>query len=132
TRAYSLSFYAYDLLNHELADERDKFELLRELGFAVEEVEFVDRDTLVEAFERWAKRRAELDYEIDGVVYRAAAVGEQQRLGETSHHPRWSIAYKFQGDTGTTTLEDVLWSVSRTGTITPVAIFKPIELSGAM
>src|SRR5690606_18989627 len=38
TRAYSLSFYAYDLLNHELADERDKFELLRELGFAVEEV----------------------------------------------------------------------------------------------
>lgn len=132
TRAYDLSFYAYDLLNHELDQEQHKFEQLRALGFKVEEVEFVPRDGLVEAFERWAKRRAELDYEIDGVVYRAASVGEQQRLGETSHHPRWSIAYKFQGDTGTTTLEDVLWSVSRTGTITPVAIFKPIELSGAM
>lgn len=132
TRAYTLSFYAYDLLNHELEHERDKFELLRGLGFAVEEVEFVPRDGLVASFERWSKRRAELDYEIDGVVYRAGDVDEQQRLGSTSHHPRWSLAYKFQGDTGTTTLEDVLWSVSRTGTITPVAIFKPIELSGAM
>jgi DNA ligase (NAD+) len=132
TRAYSLSFYAYDLLNHELDNEQHKFELLRKLGFKVEEVEFVPRDGLPAAFERWSKRRAELDYEIDGVVYRAAEVREQQRLGETSHHPRWSIAFKFQGDTGTTTLEDVLWSVSRTGTITPVAIFKPIELSGAM
>ena len=132
TRAYGLSFYAYDLIDHELHDEREKFARLRELGFAVEEVEFVPRDQLADAFERWSKRRAELDYEIDGVVYRAADVGEQQRLGETGHHPRWSIAFKFQGDTGTTTLEDVLWSVSRTGTITPVALFKPIELSGAM
>ena len=132
TRAYGLSFYAYDFVNHGLEDERERFELLRKLGFAVEEVEFVPRAELTESYERWAKRRAELDYEIDGVVYRAADVGEQERLGETGHHPRWSIAYKFQGDTGTTTLEEVLWSVSRTGTITPVALFKPIELSGAM
>jgi DNA ligase (NAD+) len=132
TRRYSLSFYAYDLVNHQLDNERAKFEVLKQLGFAVEEVEFVERDDLFEAFERWAKRRAELDYEIDGVVYRAADVGEQVRLGETGHHPRWSLAYKFQGDTGTTTLDEVLWSVSRTGTITPVALFKPIELSGAM
>lgn len=132
TKAYGLSFYAYDLINHQLDQEQDKFQALEQLGFAVEEVEFVARDALPEAFERWSKRRAELDYEIDGVVYRAADVGEQQRLGETGHHPRWSIAFKFQGDTGTTVLEEVLWSVSRTGVITPVALFKPIELSGAM
>jgi DNA ligase (NAD+) len=132
TAAYTLSFFAYDLLNHELVHERDKFERLRQLGFEVEECEFVARDALPEAFERWARRRPQLDYEIDGVVYRAANVDEQTRLGATAHHPRWSIAFKFQGDTGTTTLEEVLWSVSRTGTITPVALFKPIELSGAM
>lgn len=138
TKAYSLSFYAYDLLDVQnaldLAHERDKFDLLRELGMRVEECEFVPRDQLQAAYDRWSKRRAdgEIDYEIDGVVYRAADVGEQIRLGATGHHPRWSIAYKFQGDTGTTALEDVLWSVSRTGTITPVALFKPIELSGAM
>src|SRR5690606_25317429 len=65
------------------------------------------------------------------VVFRASSVAEQRRMGETSHHPRWSLAYKFQGDSGTTDLLDVLWSVSRTGTITPVAILEPIELSGA-
>ncbi|PRP90164.1 DNA ligase [Enhygromyxa salina] len=132
TAAYTLSFYAYDLLNHGLGHEREKFELLKALGFSVEECEFVARDALQDSFERWSRRREAIDYEIDGVVYRAADTGEQARLGETGHHPRWSIAYKFQGDTGTTTLEDVLWSVSRTGTITPVGLFKPIELSGAM
>ncbi len=134
TGAYTLSFYAYDLINHDLEHERDKFELLRELGLRVEECEIVPRDQLQAAYERWSARRSagEIDYEIDGVVYRAADVGEQLRLGATGHHPRWSMAYKFQGDTGTTSLEDVLWSVSRTGTITPVALFKPIELSGAM
>lgn len=132
TAAYTLSFFAYDLFNHKLMHERDKFEAMKQLGFKVEECEFVARDALPEAYERWARRRPELDYEIDGVVYRAADVNEQVRLGSTGHHPRWSIAFKFQGDTGTTTLEEVLWSVSRTGTITPVALFKPIELSGAM
>ncbi len=132
TKAYSLSFFAYDVLGRDFESEREKFELLSSLGFEAEEFEFVDRDGLGEAFERWSKRRAELDYEIDGVVYRAASVDEQRRLGETGHHPRWSIAFKFQGDSGTTRLQDVLWSVSRTGTITPVAMLEPIELSGAM
>ena len=132
TKAYGLSFYAYDLLSDELEHERDKLAALEELGFVVEDCEFVAREKLQDSYERWAKRRPDLDYEIDGVVYRAADVGEQQRVGETSHHPRWSIAYKFQGDTGTTKLEDVMWSVSRTGTITPCAVLQPIELSGAM
>ncbi|EDM74426.1 DNA ligase, NAD-dependent [Plesiocystis pacifica SIR-1] len=134
TKAYTLSFYAYDLQGTELPTEREKFASLRALGFAVEECDFVPRGELQAAYERWSARRSadEIDYEIDGVVYRASEVAEQRRMGETGHHPRWSMAYKFQGDTGTTTLEEVLWSVSRTGTITPVAIFKPIELSGAM
>jgi len=135
TRAYQLSFYAYALIADELDGvdhERDNFALLERLGFRVEECEYVPRDQLQDAYERWTKRREDIDYEIDGVVYRAADIGEQDRLGETGHHPRWSIAYKFQGDTGTTTIKDILWSVSRTGTITPVALFEPISLSGAM
>ncbi|MBI2346206.1 MAG: DNA ligase (NAD(+)) LigA, partial [Deltaproteobacteria bacterium] len=51
--------------------------------------------------------------------------------GATIHHPRYAIAYKFQGDAGVTTLVDVRWSVSRTGTITPIGIVEPVELSGA-
>jgi len=53
------------------------------------------------------------------------------RLGETGHHPRWSLAFKFQGDDGETHLRDVEWSVSRSGRITPVALLEPVLLSGA-
>jgi DNA ligase (NAD+) len=66
------------------------------------------------------------------VVYRTSSLREQARLGLTGHHPRYAIAYKFQGDSGVTELLDVLWSVSRTGLITPVALLEPVELSGAM
>jgi DNA ligase (NAD+) len=55
---------------------------------------------------------------------------EQARLGETAHHPRYAIAYKFQGESAQTHLVDVLWSVGRTGVITPVAFVKPVFVSG--
>lgn len=130
SRAYRLSFFAYALEGDEPDSESEKFALLHAMGFpsAVREI---DRDALQSAFDEWSRHRPELDYEIDGVVYRAASVAEQRRLGATAHHPRWSIAYKFQGDTGVTRLADVQWSVSRTGRITPVALLQPIELSGA-
>jgi len=73
----------------------------------------------------------ECDYETDGVVVKVDSYAARERLGATSHHPRWAMALKFQGGTGTTTLRDVVWQVSRTGTITPVAVIDPIELSGA-
>jgi DNA ligase (NAD+) len=130
SRAYRLSFFAYALEGDEPADESEKFALLHTMGFP-SAVSKVSRDALQSAFDEWSRRRPELDYEIDGVVYRAASVAEQRRLGATAHHPRWSIAYKFQGDTGITRLADVQWSVSRTGRITPVALLQPIELSGA-
>jgi DNA ligase (NAD+) len=105
---------------------------MTKLGFAEIDHEFVPREQLQAAYERFARARAGLDYEIDGVVYRTSSLKEQQRLGLTGHHPRYAIAYKFQGDSGHTALQDVLWSVSRTGLITPVAILEPVELSGAM
>ncbi len=133
-RLDALSFFAYDADGRDFAHERDKLAVIEACGFRRDgfDIEFVERDQLPASFERFAKVRPELDYEIDGVVFRAADTAEQRRLGSTSHHPRWSIAYKFQGDTGITTLNDVEWSVSRTGKITPVAMLEPIELSGAM
>lgn len=132
SRAADLSFFPYDVIGPEFVDEREKFELFKKLGFAEIDHEFVPRDQLQAAYERFAKARAGLDYEIDGVVYRTSLLREQARLGLTGHHPRYAIAYKFQGDSGHTALQDVLWSVSRTGLITPVAILEPVELSGAM
>lgn len=84
------------------------------------------------ALQGFARTIISPDYEMDGVVYKANSVAEQERLGLTAHHPRYGIAYKFQGDSGVTVLRDVEWSVARTGVITPVGIVEPVELSGAM
>lgn len=132
SKAFGLSFGAYDLIDGGMRSEREKFARMKELGLPTADHEFIDREGIPAAFERFAERRATLDYEIDGVVYRADRIDEQERLGSTAHHPRYAIAFKFQGDSGETTLLDVEWGVSRTGTITPMAILAPIELSGAM
>lgn len=133
TAEYELAFFAYDLLGTKLKTESEKFKKLAEVGFeVVKDWDVIGKDKLQEKFEYFVLQRKNYDFETDGVVFKADSVAEQERLGATAHHPRYAIAYKFQGDSGVTTLKDVEWSVSRTGAITPVAIVEPVELSGAM
>jgi DNA ligase (NAD+) len=131
SRAYGLSFAAYDLVGTDHATEHEKIEALAAMGFAPIERAVIEKSEMVAAYERFAARRDALDFEIDGVVYKADSTAEQRRLGATSHHPRYAIAYKFQGDSGTTIVREIEWSVSRSGVITPVALIDPVTLSGA-
>ncbi len=128
--AYDLSFTPYDLVGSE--DETQELELKRlvALGFAKVDYLLLAREAVYEGFQEFARRRPELDYEIDGVVFKVNSLREQRRLGETAHHPRHSLAYKFQGDSGLSTLRQVEWSVARTGAITPIAVVDPVTLSG--
>lgn len=73
----------------------------------------------------------EFSYEADGIVVRVNDFGAYAELGATAHHPRGAIALKFQGEAGQTVLRDVEWQTSRTGAVTPVAVFDAITLSGA-
>lgn len=130
-REYKLSFAAYDLLGTDAATEEDKFQRLEQMGFPRMERKVVDRQQLRQAYEHFAAARDSLDFEIDGVVFKTNLLSEQERLGATAHHPRFGMAYKFQGDSSATTLRDVEWSVSRSGVITPVALVEPVTLSGA-
>ena len=132
TGEYQLSFWAYDILGGGVKDEEAKREMLEKNGFPVIEWKVIKKEKIQEAFEEYLSRREKFDYEMDGVVYKTNNVSEQDRLGVTAHHPRYGIAYKFQGDSGVTVLKDVEWSVARTGVITPIGIVEPIELSGAM
>lgn len=129
--AYKLSFAAYEIVQG--AGKTLSADLDRLVGFgfpSVEHVTITDRNRAAEAFRMFSERRASLDYEIDGVVFKVDTRSEQKRLGETSHHPRFALAYKMQGDAGITTLNDVEWSVARSGAITPVALVEPVQLSG--
>ncbi len=126
-----LRFFAYDLDGADFDTESHKMAHLAELGFQSVEYERLERDAMQAGYERWLARRSELDFEVDGVVYKAERVSEHKKLGHTAHHPRFSIAYKFQGESGQSVLRKVEWSVARTGAITPVAIIDPVRLSGA-
>jgi DNA ligase (NAD+) len=128
--AYNLSFAAFDLGGGSESSQVAELEKLVSLGFPKIDYVVCSHDDLGKGFEQFSKWRPTLDYEIDGVVYKVDSVKEQRRLGHTSHHPRYAIAYKFQGESGISTLKGVEWSVARTGVITPVAVVDPVVLSG--
>jgi DNA ligase (NAD+) len=77
------------------------------------------------------QKRDTLPYEIDGMVIKVNSVELQQRMGFTTHHPRWAIAYKFAAKQGTSKLIKVDFQVGRTGSITPVAKIEPVSIAGA-
>lgn len=132
TADYELHFFAYDLLGMDFESEAEKLEYLARLGFETPNPVPVERDDLQRTFDEISAHRKRLPFETDGVVFKADRVDEQVRLGHTSHHPRFAIAYKFQGDFGESVLREVHWSVSRTGAINPVGIVDPVSLSGAV
>jgi NAD-dependent DNA ligase len=128
TARYGLCFFVYDVRGPSLATEMDKVAWAQAHGLAPVETALLEKAEMSDGYAQWLARRPALDFELDGVVYKADRLDEQARLGATAHHPRYAIAYKFQGDSATSTLVEVQWSVSRTGTITPVGIIEPVEL----
>lgn len=127
-----LKFFAYDVFGVDRPHASERLDLTKEWGFEPVPYEVMDREQMQAGYESYVAQRDQLDYEIDGVVYRAERSAEYDRLGATSHHPRGAIAYKLQGDSAKTTLIDVEWGVSRNGILTPVGITEPVKLSGAM
>ncbi|MDD3947220.1 MAG: NAD-dependent DNA ligase LigA [Clostridia bacterium] len=76
------------------------------------------------------KNRASLDYLIDGAVFKVNELALREELGFTEKFPRWALAYKFQATETTTVLKDVIWQVSRTSKLNPLAILEPVDLMG--
>jgi len=81
-------------------------------------------------FEAFQRRRTRLAYEIDGVVFKIDRLDWQERLGATSHAPRWAVAYKFSGAEAQTILKRIVIQVGRTGILTPVAELEPVVVNG--
>ncbi len=131
--ATHLEFQAFDLIGEEHATELEKLRRLRELGFETPEAQLHrDKESLAAAIAQAKEFMATGDYLIDGLVFVYNQQALHRELGETSHHPRYKLAFKFQGETKTTAIESITWQVSRNGVLTPVAEVRPVELSGAM
>jgi DNA ligase (NAD+) len=132
TKNNYLKFFPYDLRGSNANSEKEKFDLLKHLGFSMMPWWVVKNDAqATKIYNKFLQNRNSFDYEIDGVVFRANSLADQMRLGETAHHPRYALAYKFQGESAQTRLIKVEWSVARSGIITPIAIVEPVFVSQA-
>lgn len=82
--------------------------------------------------EEFHDKRSNLPYEIDGVVIKVNDFSQQEELGFTVKAPRWATAYKFPPEEAQTYLEDIEWTVGRTGVVTPTAVMTPVRIAGSM
>jgi DNA ligase (NAD+) len=105
---------------------------LRQAGFPVnpfaQRVESVEE--VADACRAWERRRAELDYEIDGIVIKVDALEQQARLGSLHERPRWARAFKWAPLTAVTRLNEIRIRVGRTGALNPWALLEPVEVGG--
>jgi DNA ligase (NAD+) len=130
-----LSLWAYGIGVREGLDLATHWETLlwlRERGFPTnpfaQRVESIEE--VAEACRLWEHRRAELDYEIDGIVIKVDAYDQQARLGALHERPRWARAFKWAPMTATTRLHKIAIRVGRTGALNPWAILEPVEVGG--
>ncbi|HPH84289.1 MAG TPA: NAD-dependent DNA ligase LigA [Ferruginibacter sp.] len=108
-------------------------DMLWELGFRSPKKEMqvvTGIEAVISCIQNFEARRDDLPYEIDGMVIKVNDIALQERLGMTSHHPRWAIAFKFKARQATSKLLSVSFQVGRTGAITPVAKIEPVQVGG--
>ena len=134
TRKLDACFYNVGYIEGQsFADDRAMFEFLKENGFPVPDclIYVEDIEKAVDAALEIERTRAQLDYMIDGAVVKVADFPTREALGYTEKFPRWAVAYKFEAEEMTSTLNDVTWELGRTGKLTPLAHVQPVELAGA-
>ena len=131
---YSLGYYS--TLSREQAGPQTHSEMLTmlwELGFRSPGKEmrvFKGIQAVIDYCNEFEALRDELPYEIDGMVIKVNSFELQDRMGMTTHHPRWAMAYKFKARQATSKLVTVEFQVGRVGTITPVAKIEPVHIGG--
>ena len=132
-----LKFFAYAWGEASQPFARTHSEALtrfQEWGFTVNEHSRLCRGVaeVLAYYEEMAARRAELPYDIDGVVYKLNDLALQARLGMRSRAPRWALAHKFAAEQAQTRLRDIMITVGRQGALTPTAMLEPVTVGGVV
>ena len=137
TAKIPLRFFAYGFGIIEPMIFKTQSEFIKKIsqwGFSINENNHVVKkfNEIEEQHKLIDEKRASLDYDIDGLVYKVNSLELQSRLGNTSSSPRWAIAYKFSSQKATTKIKDIIIQVGRTGAITPVAKVDPVTVGGVV
>ncbi len=135
TRSRPLHIFAYawgEVSDPVAGTHWDFLEKMRGWGFPTNPLAELagDTDACLGFYRSVEEKRAALDYEIDGMVYKVNRLDWQERLGQVSRAPRWAVAHKFPAEKAETVLNEITIQVGRTGTLTPVANLEPVTVGG--
>ncbi len=131
-----LDCWIYHLPNPEdygIKTHYEALEFMKELGFKTNPNNLLvtDVEGVLAYISHKGEERPSLPYDIDGVVIKVNNIDEQRQLGFTAHHPKWATAYKFPAEEVLTKLKDIIFTVGRTGQITPNAVLEPVIVAGS-
>ena len=137
TKKIPLNFIAYTFGffdNNNFKNQSEFLEALNNWGFKTSEHNQVVKNIseLIKFHEKFENERYNLDYDVDGLVYKINNLDLQKRLGFTSNSPRWAIAHKFSADSANSEILNIDIQVGRTGALTPVAKVKPVNIGGVV
>ena len=120
-------------LDYGLNTHSEAIDYMQKLGFKINPNNRLVHsiNEVLEFIEEKAKLRPNLPYDIDGVVIKVNNIREQQKLGFTAKYPKWATAYKFPAEEVLTKLGDIVFTVGRTGQITPNAVLEPVIVAGS-
>ena len=131
-----LDNYIYHLpnpLDYGLHTHSEAIDYMKKLGFKINSNNKLvnNINEVIEFIEEKGKIRDSLPYDIDGVVVKVNNINDQQKLGFTAKYPKWATAYKFPAEEVLTKLKDIIFTVGRTGQITPNAVLEPVIVAGS-
>lgn len=132
----NLNTWIYHLpnpLDYGITTHFEALEFMKKLGFKVNPANRLvnNIDEILKFIHEYQEKRDSLSYDIDGVVIKVNDLLMQQELGFTSKYPRWAVAYKFPAEEVLTKLTDIIFTVGRTGRITPNAVLEPVIVMGS-
>ncbi len=132
----NLNNFIYHLpnpLDYGIKTHYEALDFMQKLGFKVNPANRLVKSIseVLEFINEYTEKRASLPYEIDGVVIKVNNIAEQNELGFTAKYPRWATAYKFPHNDVLTRLTDIIFTVGRTGQITPNAVLEPVLVMGS-
>lgn len=120
-------------LDYNLHTHAEAIDYMTRLGFKTNPNNRLVKNIseVIEYIEEKAKQRPTLPYDIDGIVIKVNSIEQQQKLGYTAKYPKWATAYKFPAEEVLTKLTDIIFTVGRTGQITPNAVLEPVIVAGS-
>ena len=132
----NLDTWIYHLPNpkeYGLKTQYESIEFMKSLGFKTNPANRLAKNIkeVMDFIHEYGQKRSSLAYDIDGVVIKVNDLNMQESLGFTSKYPRWAIAYKFPAEEVLTKLKDIVFTVGRTGRITPNAVLEPVIVMGS-